>query len=309
MRTRKTVLLTVAAASALALGAQALPASAAAPPTVSTVHVQYSAPSDETTAINETLVVYMFQQLLYNNDSSLIDKYVSPTYIQHNPTLSDGPQGLRQYIDWRRAQNPQPRNLLWRVVAQGDLVSIQNVYQQNGADFADIVDTFRVENGKLAEHWDVIQFVTGETVGGNDLYSTLSSPRNDMPDPTASTRRSEQIVESYFNGLWETHNPNVIDRYLASNLYQHDPVLPNGSAAVLGAYETERAAHPNAVVSSEMWIAQGDYVTVRYHYQPTPADRGQAVAETFRVRDGKIVEHWDVVQDVPATSANPNTMF
>jgi predicted SnoaL-like aldol condensation-catalyzing enzyme len=48
---------------------------------------------------------------------------------------------------------------------------------------------------------------------------------------------------------------------------------------------------------------------VRYHYQPTPADRGQAVAETFRVRDGKIVEHWDVVQDVPATSANPNTMF
>jgi predicted SnoaL-like aldol condensation-catalyzing enzyme len=308
--------LVAAATSVLAfgtvIGVQGLPASAAEHSAHSTpVHVQYAPAGDETTAVNEALVVYMFEQLLYDNNPSVIDKYVSPTYIQHNPFLSDGPEGLRKYIESRQAMDPQPRNLLWRVVAQGDLVSIQNEYQQNGADYADIVDTFRVKNGKLAEHWDVIQFLSGptHTVSGNDLYSTLSSPQTDMPDPSASTRRTEQVAKDYFTGLWEKHDPSVINRFVATNLYQHDPALPNGSTAVATAYQAEREAHPNAVLSQEMWMAQGDYVTVRYHYQATATDRGQAVAETFRVRNGKIIEHWDVTQDVPATSANNNTMF
>ena len=299
-----------AAGSAGALLVGALAVTAAAAPSAAAGSAHRSGVGDETTAINEALTTYMFEQLLYSNNSSVISQYVSPTYIQHNPTLNDGPQGLRTYIDWRASQNPQPRNLLVRVIAQGDLISIMNDYQQApGVSFADIVDTFRVKDGKLAEHWDVIQLVPAKTASGNDLYSTLSSPRTDLPDPTASTQRSEQIVNAYFDGLHKKHDASVIGRYLAGNLYQHDPNLPNGSAAVAAAYKSESAAHPKAVVSSEIVTAQGDYVTVRYHYQANPGDLGQAVAETFRVRDGKIVEHWDVVQDVPATAANNHTMF
>ena len=57
-------------------------------------------------------------------------------------------------------------------------------------------------------------------------------------------------------------------------------------------------------------IAEGDPVAIHSHYRTGPGDRGQSVVDIFRVRaDGKIVEHWDVVQDVPETSANDNTMF
>jgi predicted SnoaL-like aldol condensation-catalyzing enzyme len=50
-------------------------------------------------------------------------------------------------------------------------------------------------------------------------------------------------------------------------------------------------------------------VAIHSHYVDTPGERGRAIADMFRVRGGKIVEHWDVVQDVPETSANDNTMF
>ncbi len=56
-------------------------------------------------------------------------------------------------------------------------------------------------------------------------------------------------------------------------------------------------------------IAEDDLVVLHYHLKMTPDDLGQAVVDIFRVEDGRIVEHWDVLQPVPAESANTNTMF
>lgn len=307
VRSKKLAVLAAISVSALLLGAYANSASAI-PRTA--VHQSDVHQTGDSTATNKALVTYVYDQLLYQNNPSVIDNYISPTYKQHNPALRDGPEGLREYIVWRHAQNPQPRNIVKRVIAQDDLVIVMNDYQAvPGVSFANIADTFRVKNGKLVEHWDVIQLVPSTTASGNDLYSTLSRPRVNTPDPAASTWRSQQIVESYFDGLNKRHDPSVIDRYLADRLYQHDPALPNGAAAVRAAFDAERAANPKSIVSSEQVIAEGDYVTVRYHYQANAADLGKAVAEVFRVRGGKIVEHWDATQEVPATSANPNTMF
>lgn len=55
--------------------------------------------------------------------------------------------------------------------------------------------------------------------------------------------------------------------------------------------------------------ADGDLVYLHVHATEHPGDRGEAVVDIFRVKDGKIVEHWDVIQPVPETSANRNTMF
>ncbi|MGW0472359.1 nuclear transport factor 2 family protein [Streptomyces coeruleorubidus] len=56
-------------------------------------------------------------------------------------------------------------------------------------------------------------------------------------------------------------------------------------------------------------IAEGDLVAVHSHCNDTPGERGRAVLDLFRARDGKIVEHGDAAQDVPETSANDHTMF
>ena len=55
--------------------------------------------------------------------------------------------------------------------------------------------------------------------------------------------------------------------------------------------------------------AHGDLVWLHVHSTNGPKDRCQAVLDVFRLKDGRIVEHWDVTQDVPAEAANKNTMF
>jgi hypothetical protein len=79
-----------------------------------------------------------------------------------------------------------------------------------------------------------------------------------------------------------------------------------GVKAGAGAYFEK---FPQLSVVPKRVIAEGDLVAVHSHYVDTPGERGRAVIDLFRVRDGKIVEHWDAMQDVPETSANDNTMF
>jgi predicted SnoaL-like aldol condensation-catalyzing enzyme len=96
---------------------------------------------------------------------------------------------------------------------------------------------------------------------------------------------------------------------LSSSIDEHDPVLAAGSTALRSAYATRFAETPQSSASSALFITEGDLAAVRYHYRSNAPDRGKAVTEIFRVRDGKIVERWTVSQPVPPQSANPNTMF
>ena len=56
-------------------------------------------------------------------------------------------------------------------------------------------------------------------------------------------------------------------------------------------------------------IAEGDLVAIHNNPKSNPKDRGRSVVDIFRLENGKVVEHWDAVQDVPEKSANSNTMF
>ena len=67
--------------------------------------------------------------------------------------------------------------------------------------------------------------------------------------------------------------------------------------------------HPQAVVEIKRVIAEGELVMIHNLWKDTPEDRGQAVVDIFRLENGKIVEHWDVSQDIPENPANKNGMF
>jgi predicted SnoaL-like aldol condensation-catalyzing enzyme len=288
-RTKKFAALTAIVASALLV---ASPASAA--------------PHQTTT--NTQLITFITNQLFNDENTAVIDQYFSPSYIQHNPTAPDGTAALKQLVGSLPAG---PHYDIQRVIAEGDLVILQADTTRGPGIHSDVTDLYRIENGLIVEHWDVIQSVATTTASGNDMFATLSQPQvsTPLPFPFAFTPNSQHVVESYFTQLYQDHNTAAVDRYLAGNLIQHDPALPNGAAAVKTAFEAQLAANPNMVVSSAKVIAQGDLVAVRYHFQTSPTDLGQAVVDIYRVRGNKIIEHWDLDQAVPATSANSNTMF
>jgi len=262
------------------------------------------------TVFNKALVTFVYDQLFNHGNLSVIDTFISADYIQHNPNLADGREPLRQFVASVHANFPQNRNAIVRVLGDGDLVLIHShATRVPGTKGQSIIDVFRVADGKIVEHWDVLQAVPDSTVSGNDMFTTLSDPQIDGPDPLAHTARSKQTALGYFSRMSDDHDLTAIDQYLGGAYYQHDPNLPNGIAAAKAAYAFIFATYPGFTATSLKVVAEGDLVAVRYHYKTSPEDRGQAIVDMFRVRNGKIVEHWDVAQDIPATSANDNTMF
>ena len=264
---------------------------------------------DRQAEANKALVIYFNDQLFNDGNLSVIDRYVAPTYLQHNPTLPSGPAALRQLVTTVRTLFPHLKTATVRAVAEGDLVVLENrVVSVPGGPANANFDIYRVEGGKLVEHWDVLQSEPSTTVSGNDMLSQLSTPAGDTAR-ASTTARDKGLVLDYLTGLTQDHNLGVINRYVSPSVYQHDPTLANGSAALEQAYSKLIAQYPTYGVSVAQVAAEGDLVAVHAHVRNAPSDLGQAVVYLFRVRNGKIVEQWDSVQNVPATSANNNTMF
>jgi predicted SnoaL-like aldol condensation-catalyzing enzyme len=296
----------------LPLGATACSSSANTPTAAPASAVQPFGNSQ--TAANKALVTTFYDQLFLRFDTDAVGKYVSPDYKQHNPTAADGPGALRGLVLGIKAHAPASQTTIEHVIAQGDLVLIHHWSQNSPGDTGTaIADIFRVTNGKISEHWDALQSVPATTASGNDMFRTLSQPPPADGPPTTdsitATDSTGSLVRSYFAELNANRDLTAIDRYVSSTLYEHDPSLARGSAALRSAYANRFAEVPQSSASSPLFVTEGDFAAVRYHYQSTPADRGLAVTEMFRVQDGKIVERWTVSQPVPATSANRNTMF
>jgi len=284
--------------------------SASASPAKPAVAKQSCATSwDRQAQANEKLVIYFNDQLFNGDNLSVIGKYVGPSYIQHNPTVPNGPDGLRQLVIKLHSLFPHSKSTVVRAVAEGDLVFVEShVVSVPGTKGNANFDVYRVENGHLVEHWDVLQTEPSSTVSGNDMLSGLSSPSCDAAPPAVTTV-DKGVVLDYLTELTQDHDLSAIDQYIAPSLYQHDPTLADGSAVVKKAYASLFARYPDYGVQIAQVVAEGDLVAVHAHVRNAPSDRGQAVVYLFRVEHGQIVEQWDSVQDVPATSANDNTMF
>lgn len=307
MRTRFATAAAAVSVTALT-GVALLPASAQASPRPRISNV--GSHHDSTIAANKKLVLSFYDELFNKANLDVIDQDTGPTYTQHNPAVADGPEGLRNLVVFLHGLFPNSHNTVQRVIAQGDLVLLQShAVSVPGTNGLSIVDIFRVANGRIVEHWDNLQAVPDSSVNGHEQFSTLSPPPIADPDPEASTHHSERVVTRFLRSV-TTRTPSCRARsLLAYSLYEHDPNIADGAAALTQHYADILRDNPQATFTIARIIAQGDLVAIHSHFQKSPTDLGQSVVDIFRVRHGKIVEHWDGIQDVPATSANDNTMF
>jgi predicted SnoaL-like aldol condensation-catalyzing enzyme len=97
--------------------------------------------------------------------------------------------------------------------------------------------------------------------------------------------------------------------YMGDPFIQHNPQNADGKEAFVTWANGLIAVAPGVNVDVKRVLGDGDLVMVHSHFTVSATDRGLAVADMFRIKNGKIVEHWDVIQAVPETSANDNTMF
>lgn len=121
----------------------------------------------------------------------------------------------------------------------------------------------------------------------------------------ADTEQNKQSVIAFYERAFNDREPeDAVEKYVGSRYIQHNPQAPDGADAFIAFVRGSELR-----VEIKRAIAEGDLVMTHSLLKTSPDDRGTAAADIFRLEDGKIVEHWDVLQPVPERSANDNTMF
>jgi predicted SnoaL-like aldol condensation-catalyzing enzyme len=96
---------------------------------------------------------------------------------------------------------------------------------------------------------------------------------------------------------------------LGSYYRQHNPGAADGAEAFITFVHGFTGAFPSLRFNFKRFFAEGDLVVVHSHLVRQPGDRGMAVMDIFRIENNRIVEHWDVLQEIPESTANKNTLF
>jgi predicted SnoaL-like aldol condensation-catalyzing enzyme len=117
-------------------------------------------------------------------------------------------------------------------------------------------------------------------------------------------------VAFYQKALFDGDVENAFRIYAGASYRQHNPIIEDGMEGVRKFVTWIMANHPDAHGEIKRVFADGDYVILHSHWHGLSVNpRGEAVVDIFRLEDGKVVEHWDVIQPIPETAANNNTMF
>ena len=122
----------------------------------------------------------------------------------------------------------------------------------------------------------------------------------------AKSERNKQVVRDFFQKVFIEHEVDAGLENFKPDYIQHNPNVPTGLEAVRAAFKQGIGS-----VSTDIkrMIAEGDLVVVHHHFKFDPNSLGAAVVDIFRVEDGKIAEHWDVMSPVPEKPRNNNSMF
>ena len=121
---------------------------------------------------------------------------------------------------------------------------------------------------------------------------------------------NKKIVRDYVELAFNQRKPEeAVAKYQGPYYRQHNPGAKDGAEPFIAFVKWFAQTYPSFRIDIKRIIAEGDLVVTHSHLIHEPNDRGTAVVDIFSLENGKIVEHWDVVQEIPETSANDNTMF
>lgn len=143
---------------------------------------------------------------------------------------------------------------------------------------------------------------------GGNAAASAGDPMDTSERATLSDREvADRFIEVFYN------QNRLVDGFRAwvhRDYIQHDPNSPTGRDPTIEVLARHMEANPEMTHDVKRVIYGDDgLVAVHYHFKRAPEDRGSAVVDIFRIEDGYLVEHWDVIQPVPEQSLNQNTMF
>ena len=251
------------------------------------------------TLSGEQVVLKVLKEGLVGGDLDVIKQYVAEDYKQHNPMAADGRQGLLDFIE----SLPKDARLKYRnvrIFTDGEFIVTHNEYDWGQKQV--VIDLFRVKDNMLVEHWDAIQIPPAESVNKNTMLDGATKVTD--KDKTAANKK---LVRAFVDDVLVGGDLSKTSTYIdGENFTQHNPTIANGATAWSNAMLHSRNFGKEYKYDVRRVIGEGNFVLV----QSKAVKSGEELAmyNLFRVENGKIVEHWDVMQTIPDNPANDNGM-
>jgi predicted SnoaL-like aldol condensation-catalyzing enzyme len=225
--------------------------------------------------------------------------FINPDkYIQHNLAVADGLAGFGEVMSQLPPGSARVNTI--RVFADGDYVVAHTEYNFFGPKVG--FDIFRFENGKIVEHWDNLQSTIEKTASGR---SQTDGP-NTVVD-LEKTDANKNLVKDLVNKVFLGGQFEKITDYISTSQYdQHNPMVADGLDSLGKAVEAlAQAGTPMVYVQNHLILGEGNFVLAVS--EGVFLGKPSSFYDLFRIESGKVVEHWDTIEEIPLRSDWKNT--
>lgn len=300
-----------------------------------------SVEGDSTLARNKQNVLAFYSKAFDDLDGKgALELYTGATYKQHNPNVSDDKEGFIKHVQWIADEIPHKENFV-RAIAEGDLVALHVVHQHVPNDVKvpagqepdymtySLVscDIFKCdENGKIIEHWDAMEWPTfPEDAVGPHKKADGEVIIKDLD----KTQENKSLVKSFVETVLIGGNLDVFSDYfnegncIQHNMYMEDGVqgwVDNIKIPAFGREISYKKLHRMVAEGNFVWTqceviysgpqGRGSYTSDHSEERPNVKEMNTVLFDLFRIEEGKIVEHWDVLyEELPEEAKNDNTLF
>jgi len=224
-----------------------------------------------------------------------VTKYTGDRYTQHSTGVADGIEGFVEFFEPFVKRSPVRDIRVVRAIEDGQYVFV-HVYQDinNGEAkwvTADIFDTD--DNDKIIEHWDVIQAYEEKTVSGR----TMVDGPTEVED-LDKTEENKALIRNFFSDVLIGGKFDKVPSYISTKQYdQYNPTVGDGLEG-FGKHVQEMAEKgiKSSYEKLHLLVGQGDFVATLSHTKV--AEEDYCFIDLFRIKDGLIVEHWDIQEKV-----------
>lgn len=298
-KTLKLGALTAALIASVAFMQPTLASETSAPPVGSPV-------VDEQGAETTRIVTEWYEVALNGGRPDLNSQYVHEWYIQHNILMEQGLEGLNKFYGMLHGMFPDFQAVTHKTVAQGDTVALLNTFTghhyKTGQELRiDVIDIYRVQDGKIAEHWDTIDYTFAMKFGFR--IPAVVQPADPIDwNGTPLQKKNVGVALDFVQGVF---NPGPAwnaetNRYVHPNLVNHQPGVGDGRDAFKANLARYHQQFPDLTVSVNQVVAANDAVFVFTVWRGHRASDGKELVlsrgDIFQVKGNMMVEHWSAIE-------------